>query len=65
MSMGSMVGGGGVVYLGVAGARGAVGASPPLLFWVCLFGVVFMVCLLFGGYFRVVLVLFCYCSATE
>ena len=31
----------------------------------CPFGVVFRVCLLFGGFFWFVLVLFWYCLATE
>ncbi len=39
--------------------------DPPVFFGVCLFGVVLWVVLLFGGFFWFVLVLFCYCFATE
>ena len=36
-----------------------------LFFWRCRFGFVLRVILMFGGFFRFVWVLFCYCLATE
>ncbi len=52
--------------IGVSGPEGVKRRlHPPCLGWECLFGVVLRVFLWFGGFFWFVLVLFCYCSATE
>ena len=47
----------------LGGGAGVV--APPFVFWGCVFGVVFSVVLVFGGFFCVFSVLFCCCSATE
>ena len=67
-----VVGGWRVIDVSGVGLRGAgVGGCrcTPLFFLFFfgggLFGVVFTSLLLFGGFFWVVLVLFCYCFATE